>query len=83
MFCHGGRMQIAGSNLLLAAQAAQQAQRAKPVAAPAVAAATAPPAQFEPMTFAKGSASEMPKAQAASPQPGTILRPGSQLDIRI
>ena len=72
MFCHGGPMQIAGANLLVAAQAAQQAARARP-ATPLPKPETA---SFQPLDFAKaGTPAAMPK--------GAGSRPGMQLDITV
>ena len=70
-------MQIAGPNLI-AAQAAQQAARAK---APVAAAAPKPPdaAAFEAMLFAKSK----PAASAQGSAFGQPTRPGTQLDITV
>lgn len=70
-------MQIAGSNLMIAAQAAQQAARAKPALAPAPKPAEA--AGFEPLAFAK------PKdpAPVQAGVPGLATRPGAKLDITV
>jgi hypothetical protein len=73
-----GFMQIAGNNLLLAAQASLQAQKARPAVAPQAAG----PSQFEPLSFAKAASPDAPKPQAAA-EPEQIRRPGSQLDIRV
>jgi hypothetical protein len=65
-------MRIDASNLLVAAQV--QAQRPGSVKAPAQKAA------FEPLDFAAPSAGE---ARKPAVQPGTIMRPGARLDIKV
>jgi hypothetical protein len=65
-------MRIDTSNLLLASQA--QAQR------PAAAASRPQEAAFEPLDFAKRSPAQVGRQNAA---PGAVLRPGSQLDIKV
>jgi hypothetical protein len=65
-------MRIDTSSLLVAAQV--QSQR------PAAAASGLQQAGFEPLDFAKRSPAQESRQNAA---PGAVLRPGSQLDIKI
>ncbi|HXJ03265.1 MAG TPA: hypothetical protein VNH44_18750 [Micropepsaceae bacterium] len=65
-------MRIDASNLLLAAQV--QAQRPAPVKAPAQ------QTSFQPLDLAKSSAGQDHKQTAS---PGAIIRPGTQLDIKV
>jgi hypothetical protein len=63
-------MRIDASNLLVAAQVqAQRPAAAKPPGA----------AAFEPLDFAKSPAAGRKQA----PSPGTVPRPGMQLDIKV
>ena len=64
-------MRIDASNLILAAQA--QTQR------PAAAAKGAEP-RFEPLDFAKSPTGQ---EGTRTGQPGAVLRPGAQLDIKV
>ena len=71
-----GAMQINGSSLLIAAQAALKAQPARTLVQPANAAEKT---DFQPLEFAKAE----PAPRSAQTIPGPVQRPGSQLDIKI
>lgn len=65
-------MQINAASLLVAAQQ-QQAMRP----------ATQPAKQFAPLDFKQAEPVQKPPQAAQSGQPGTIQRPGANLDIRV
>jgi len=91
MFCHGvGAMRIDAANLI-AAQSALRPQQTRGAAVPA----SGDPTAFESLSFPAGRAEAQlpkiaptpapmpPRPPAAPLGPGLIMRPGSQLDIKI